>query len=640
MPADHALLWYRMERVLGHGGFGITHLAADSNLEKQVAIKEYLPREFAIRDADESIRPLSAEHEAAYRWGLERFLFEARTLARFSHPNIVQVLSVFEANNTAYMVMVYEIGASLAQVLKIRRQLDEAALKAIAIPVINGLQQVHEAGFIHRDIKPSNIYLRNDGQPVLIDFGSARQAFGLQTHTVTSLYSPGYAAFEQYHSSGDRQGIWTDIYGLGATLYHGVAGSKPLPAIDRSAVLLEGGNDRLIAAVHLGAGSYSPSFLSAIDHAVALRPADRPRSLAEWREELLGAAGGGDEPTQSCLPGTPPAPSEPERETIVNLDLPRLRNDDVRAAALPESRHLRHRTPARAVVLLAVLGACAYALYSRVPDITRPPSNSQDITATAAHARPVTGADAGTTAKAEVEASSTRIAALLAAAEESLSAGRLIAPAGDNASERYREALALDPDNSTALAGLETVERALVAGVDAAIETGKLDAGEERLKELSGYKPEATAIADLEQRLESARAEQQAQGEVDALLSAARAAMDAGRIVSPEEDNALEKYQQLNRLRPNMAAVREAYIDIGNHLMTLANKASAAGRFAEAHDYLDTAKSILPDRAEIDEARKFVDLRQTWRQRDSAATRAVPVTGPHRSSLWSAGCRG
>ena len=181
----HELHWYRIEEVLGQGGFGITYLAYDANLEQHVAIKEYLPMELAVREGDFSVYPASRAHDTRYRWGLDRFLAEARTLARFKHPAIVRVNSVFEANNTAYMVMEYQLGMSLQAVLDRRGTLPENELVALVLPLLDGLQVIHAEGFIHRDIKPSNIYIRRDGHPVLLDFGSARQALGEETKTLT-----------------------------------------------------------------------------------------------------------------------------------------------------------------------------------------------------------------------------------------------------------------------------------------------------------------------------------------------------------------------------------------------------------------------------------------------------------------------
>ena len=247
LKPGYKLHWYKVEKILGQGGFGITYLASDFNLDQQVAIKEYLPIELAVRERDFSVHPVSEDQGDKFKWGLDRFITEARTLAKFKHPNIVRVLNVFEANNTAYMVMEYEHGESLQDILSRRKTLEEAELMNLLFPILGGLQKVHETGFIHRDIKPANIFMRADESPVLLDFGSARQALGIATSTLTSLVSPGYAPFEQYYSKSDQQGPWTDIYGLGATLYRAVAGTAPMDAVDRSRMILKGGRDTFVS---------------------------------------------------------------------------------------------------------------------------------------------------------------------------------------------------------------------------------------------------------------------------------------------------------------------------------------------------------------------------------------------------------
>jgi serine/threonine protein kinase len=287
LPGGYRLHWYVIDKVLGQGGFGITYLARDENLHQPVAIKEYLPRDLALRQQDDSVQPLSGEQGAQFRWGLERFISEARTLAQFRHSNIVRVLTVFEENNTAYMVMEYEQGQGLHEILNERKTLPQQELERILMPLQDGLEKVHAAGFIHRDIKPANIYIRADGSPVLLDFGSARQALGEQTQTLTSLVSPGYAPFEQYTSKGEeRQGPWTDIYGLGATLYRIITGRSPCDAVDRSEALLQTERDDFVPCAGIGRGRYRDVWLRAIDHALAFRPQDRPQNIADWRREF------------------------------------------------------------------------------------------------------------------------------------------------------------------------------------------------------------------------------------------------------------------------------------------------------------------------------------------------------------------
>jgi serine/threonine protein kinase len=311
LPAGHRLHWYVLERVLGQGGFGITYLAHDSNLDRPVAIKEYLPTEIARRRADASARPHTESHAERYAWGLGRFLAEARTLARFDHPNIVRVLSVFEANNTAYMVMRFEEGEDLATLLDRRGTLPERQLTECLLPILDGLQLVHAAGFIHRDIKPENIYVRKDGSPVLLDFGSARQSFG-SAKTMTILVAPGYAPLEQYYGDAATQGPWTDIYGLGATCYRAIAGQAPLDAVARAKGVLGSSREMLQSAVVAGQGRYSERLLEAVDRALQLSERDRPQSIADWRRNIVA-------PMASALPAssdalvesTPVAPVPP-----------------------------------------------------------------------------------------------------------------------------------------------------------------------------------------------------------------------------------------------------------------------------------------------------------------------------------------
>ena len=287
LPKGSRLHWYQIESVLGQGGFGITYLASDTNLNQRVAIKEFLPTDLPVRTHDSSVQPMSDDHADTFVWGLSRFITEAQTLAQFHHPNIVPVHTVFEENNTAYMVMGYVEGHTLEESLKFRRIQSEQQLKAILFALLEGLEKVHEAGFIHRDIKPENIYLQTDGTPVLLDFGSARQALGVETQTLTALVSPGYAPYEQYDSSREtgKQGPWTDIYSLGAVMYRAVTGRAPLDSTARVNAVLDGA-DTLISASEAATGEYSSGFLHAIDTALRFRPASRPQSVAAWRAEF------------------------------------------------------------------------------------------------------------------------------------------------------------------------------------------------------------------------------------------------------------------------------------------------------------------------------------------------------------------
>jgi len=283
------LNWYRIERILGRGGFGVIYLATDTNLAHQVAIKEYIPSDIARRkDGDSRVLPITEEQGDLYRWGLERFIKEARNLVRFKHPNIVRVMSVFQQNNTAYMVMEFEEGVDLRTFLTKHKRISEKALRELIMPVIKGLGEVHRHGFIHRDIKPANILMRNNGSPVLLDFGSARNAARYTESQMTALVSAGYAPLEQYNSEADeQQGPWTDIYAIGGVLYFAVTGRDPVDSTQRGSAIVNGGKDPLIPASVLMSGHYSEAFLYAIDWALRFRIADRPQSLKDWIPALI-----------------------------------------------------------------------------------------------------------------------------------------------------------------------------------------------------------------------------------------------------------------------------------------------------------------------------------------------------------------
>jgi len=274
---------YRIEKVLGAGGFGVTYLAHEISINRKVAIKEYLPSGIAARGRDDvSVHPLSSGDRDNFNWGLERFRQEAKTLVTFRHPNIVSVYRYFEANGTAFLVMAYEEGESLAKILERGATLSESEILEILGPLLSGLEHVHKAGFLHRDIKPGNIYIRRDGSPVLLDFGAARQAMGGRSQSLTSIVSAGYAPFEQYTTRGN-QGAWTDIYAFGGVLYRAVTGERPPDAPDRIR------NDPYVSAKQLAGGKYSDTLLTAIDAALEVDEDKRPQSVAAWRAMLEGA---------------------------------------------------------------------------------------------------------------------------------------------------------------------------------------------------------------------------------------------------------------------------------------------------------------------------------------------------------------
>ena len=279
LPPGYCIEEYELVRVLGSGGFGITYLGYDHHLDKAVAIKEYLPNDLAVRTDNNSVLPKSTQDKADYEWGLARFLNEAQALARFDHRHIIKIHRFFRAHGTGYSVMEYAEGETLSEMLQRKGALTESELKAILFHILDGLEAVHEADFLHRDIKPSNIVIRDDGSPVLIDFGSARQAVAGKSRSVTAIVTPGYAPIEQYSVKG-HQGPWTDIYGLGAVCYRCLTGEPPVDATER---LRE---DPLVPAAQRCKGKANTSLLNAIDRALRVDEGERPESIKVWRSEL------------------------------------------------------------------------------------------------------------------------------------------------------------------------------------------------------------------------------------------------------------------------------------------------------------------------------------------------------------------
>ena len=293
LGAGTRLQEYEIRTVLGQGGFGITYLAFDTSLNIDVALKEYLPRDFAIRAAGSTVVPTSPADEPDYRWGLDRFLDEARTLARFDHPHLNKVRRFFEANGTAYLALEYIDGQTLGALLGKYPTVPDAHLQRIVVEVLSGLEQVHTAGYVHRDIKPSNIMLRSDGSAVLLDFGAARQAVGQRSKSVTSILTLGYAPIEQYDTKASDVGLWSDLYALGMVAYRCVSGlgDGELPdAVTRTRSQRRGSQD-MTPAVEVGKGVYDAQFLEAIDWATQVNEEDRPQTIAEWREAFSDGPG-------------------------------------------------------------------------------------------------------------------------------------------------------------------------------------------------------------------------------------------------------------------------------------------------------------------------------------------------------------
>jgi len=270
---------YEIVSVLGQGGFGITYRARDVQLGREVAIKEYLPSALAIRQDGATVLPRTTKMADDFGWGRDRFVTEGRTLASLHRATaIVHVFDYLEANGTAYIVMELLSGGTLEDRIAKNGKLSSEEVDRILWPLLDGLEQVHNAGFLHRDIKPANILLDATGNPTLIDFGASRAAMAGRSTALTAIFTPGYAAAEQMTSA--KQGPWTDIYGLSATLYHAIVGRTPPGAFDRML------SDTYEPLSRIKPAGFSPGVLAGIDAGLAVVASDRPQSIAGWRPIL------------------------------------------------------------------------------------------------------------------------------------------------------------------------------------------------------------------------------------------------------------------------------------------------------------------------------------------------------------------
>src|SRR5260221_7415370 len=276
---------YRILRVLAAGGFSFVYLAHDDN-DAPVVIKEYLPATLPLRTNGSSQAPLPDAERGRFNAGLKCFFEEGRSLAHLAHPNVVRVLNFFRANETVYLVMRYERGRTLQEHIQARRgSLEEAWVRSTFAQLLNGLREVHSNKLLHLDIKPGNVYVRNDGSPLLIDFGAARQQFSAEGLKLPPSYTPGFAAPEQY-TGATPLGPWTDIYAVGATLYACFAAAEPQPADAR---LKE---DKLLPARRAWNGKYSTQLLDTVDWCLKLSHLDRPQSVFALQKALIGESSG------------------------------------------------------------------------------------------------------------------------------------------------------------------------------------------------------------------------------------------------------------------------------------------------------------------------------------------------------------
>jgi len=282
LPDGARLAEFEVRGVIGEGGFGIVYLAWDASLQRQVAIKEYMPATLAARTHGSKVLPRTDKSTETFALGLRSFVNEAQLLASFDHPSLLKVYRFWEANGTAYMVMPYYQGITLKKALNaLDAPPEEGWLRRQLGQLLDALEVMHGGRCYHRDIAPDNILLLDDGTPLLLDFGAARRVIGDATHALTAFLKPGYAPVEQYAEMPTmKQGPWTDLYALGSVVHYAITGRTPPESVARLV------NDTMVPLAVVAKGRYSERFLRAIDHALAVRPEDRPQSARELRDAL------------------------------------------------------------------------------------------------------------------------------------------------------------------------------------------------------------------------------------------------------------------------------------------------------------------------------------------------------------------
>ena len=540
---------YRLDAVLGVGGFGITYRAYDAHLDMFVAIKEYLPGEFAARTEASTVVPKSNTDAQDYHWGLTRFLDEARTLARFNHSHLNRVLRFFESNGTAYMVLEYIQGETLADRLSREPYLEEDALQRLLDEVLSGLAVMHEAGYVHRDIKPGNLMLREeDGSAVVLDFGAARQAVGQRSKPITSILTPGYAPIEQYDSKADDVGPWSDIYALGMMAYRCISGlgDSELPdAVTRGRTQRKGQVD-LVPAKEAGKGKYSPKLLEAIDWAMEVDEEARPQTVDAWRQALAGG-GRRQGPAKSVRKSTTQTPQ----------------------GTTTGRAGTNWSGVALTAVIVALLVAGGWWGWQNYPELFGQGGGDAPVVAEGAAPTEASGETPLETETGETEesvagaeqtpppvdeeieqpvtkepalsAEEAEVARLLAAAEADLKARRLTSPEGNNAWEKYQQVLRLSPAHPEAMVGMEQVIESYMELFGAAAKQEDFEKAAGYLTKVRELHPDSPVLEEGTQHLEAAK---QARAERIAEQKRQRQAEEAARQAELERQQTAQEIER------------------------------------------------------------------------------------------------
>ncbi|MES2318230.1 MAG: protein kinase [Pseudomonadota bacterium] len=399
LPIGTRLTDFEITGILGEGGFGIVYIAFDHSLQRNVAIKEYMPGVLAARADDHSIRVRSERHQETFNVGLKSFINEARFLAQFDHSSLVKVYRFWEQNQTAYTAMQYYDGRTIKDIVTSSPELiNEEWCRKILKQILDALETLYTMRILHRDVSPDNIIVQENGDAVLLDFGSARQIIGDRTRGLTVILKPGYAPVEQY--AGDAsldQGAYTDIYALSAVIYFAIMKEAPATSIARMV------KDPIVPLAERGVDGYSREFLAALDKGLAVMAHERPQTIDAFRE-LLGIASSGtprargdtqrfatmrrlpepgtpvtERPPQGSAPGTSP--------TMPNSGPPLKKPVAAAKKAAPKSATPKHSLNAQAprwatraalgLALVAIIGFGAKWLLDTPSDILMPATQAE-----------------------------------------------------------------------------------------------------------------------------------------------------------------------------------------------------------------------------------------------------------------------
>lgn len=626
LPFGSMIQEYRIKGVLGAGGFGIVYVAENTYLPEIVAIKEFLPNKLAQRIEGLTVSPASSDAKEVYKWGLSKFLNEARILWELGrpnpHPNIVRVSRFHEANGTAYMIMDFEKGEPLASILERERTLPEARLGAILYPLMDGLDKVHAKSVWHRDIKPANIIIRPDGSPVLIDFGAARWEVDGQAQSIMNAFTPDYAAPEQVYFKG-QVGPWTDIYALGATLYRAVVGNAP-PKPSQTSL---GVDDEFASRAR--AQGYSQSLLLGIDAALEPNPDARPQDIAQWRECFEGGVDAFSASVPSASERTrvrpAPAPSagrqspvDTDRTRLSSAGTPKVSDQSSRKLEQGTSRHSRTSRFAAAALIVIVLVATGYfylsttserwtswkVLYTRLlggdeasPSTAMP---ELDTVAKIGPAQPVSPSEPDPTATVEPAQ-----------------------PTPPSMSE-YVAKLESSPEPTVK----ESAEPLAPTGVNQEIEfwsSVKASTNPAYFREyLYRYGEDGKFSGLARLRIEELRAgtrTQAPENPVSELLKLAAADVADLRLTNPEGNNAVQKIEEVLALEPGNAQAKRLRSEVVVQYVGLAEGALAAGDVAKAKEFIDRGGRVDASSEGIEAMRERIAFVET-RLREEAAARA------------------